>query len=161
MDNVFIILKNVDDWRYGPYAIGFTDSKESAEAICSKLDSYHTTAKEVGKKVREILKPIYDEELNLESQEIWPKWPAGIAQKDITHEMRAEREEIQKANKEKADRNSAKFAEHRARINSAVVEFINKLDYDADLMEYIRKHVEGGWVDILNPYSYEEVKKIS
>ena len=162
MDNVFIIFKNFNDWDSEPYAIGFTDSKESAEAICSKLDSYHATAREVGEKAREVVKPIYDEDLGLESQENWPKWPSGIAQKDITDEMRAEREAIHKANKEKGERNSAKFAEQRARINSAVIEFVDGLDYDEDLMKYIKKHVkDGGWVDFLNSYSYEEVKKIA
>jgi hypothetical protein len=162
MDNMFVIFENYDEWESQPHAIGFADSKESADAVCTKLDSYHKTAKEVGEKAREFVKPIYDEDLGLESGENWPKWPAGIPQKDITVEMRAERDLIKFENDEKHKRNSVKTGDQRNRIEKAVVEFIDGLDYDEDLMKYIKRRISGtGYVSWLLPYSNQEVKKLS
>jgi hypothetical protein len=162
MDKVFVIFENYDDYESQPYAIGFTDSRESADAVCAKLDSYLKIANEVGEKAREFVKLIYDEDLGLESGENWPKWPAGIHQKDITVEMREERDLIKKENDEKNKRNFVKTSDQRNRIENAVVEFIDGLDYDEDLMKYIKRKISGvGYFSWLLPYSNQEVKKLS
>ena len=162
MKKIFIIFRNFDDYESQSYAIGFVDSKESAEAVCRKLDGYQRISKEAGERAIEIAKPFYDEELNLESPSNWPKWKEGISQKDITVEMRAERDAIKEKNKKIEDRNRIKSNERRERIENAVDEFINGLDYNEEIVEYVKKMVsKTGGCSYLLPYTYQEIKKLT
>ncbi len=52
-----------------------------------------------------------------------PKWPAGMDQRLITSEMRAERESIKKLNAEIAQRNHARMTSHNEARNEAINSF--------------------------------------
>lgn len=161
MNEIYIIFRNFDDYDLRPYAIGFAESEDSASALCVKFDSYQETSKEVGERASEVAKPFWDEDLELESGSDWPRWRQGINQKDITVEMREERNSIQEENKRVGERNSVKTEDRNKRMKKAVSEFIDGLGYDEELMTYIRKMVEDtGGCSYLLPYTKQKINKL-
>jgi|GEM_PF-4723212 len=61
-----------------------------------------------------------------------PKWPAGIDQRLITREMRAERNSIRALNDEISTRNRTRVTEHTARRNEALLAFAISVGLNLD-----------------------------
>lgn len=73
-------------------------------------------------------------QLEQESQIPVPKWPAGIDQRLITSEMRAERDSIRAFNAEVISRNHQRVIEYNNARNDASIAYLESIGFDfADL----------------------------
>ena len=66
----------------------------------------------------------------MDAQKEVPKWPAGIDQRLITKEMRAERESIRAYNAAVISRNHKRMMDHNDRRNEAMVAFLMSIGFD-------------------------------
>jgi hypothetical protein len=164
--NKFLIIKDYNDFENTHYPIGYVDTKEDAISMCERLNSYHEIAKKVLNEMSNYVKPIRNEDLGLEKVSDWPRWKAGISEKDITKEMRDERNSIKRNNEEIEKRNSIKIADREDRINKAKKYFIDNLKYSEEIISFIKKNFNGlGYYHSDYCYSevvyiYEEIEKL-
>lgn len=162
MDEIFLIYVDYNDWDTESGQIGFVNSKEDAIAMCEKFGKFYETTREVSEEVQKKVKHLWEKDYDAEEGSDWPKWPAGIAKKDITVEMREERDSIKKENELISERNSKKYKEQRDGIINAVSTYINALDYDEETMKYIKEKIgdTGDFYSHLT-YYFKKLNKLS
>ena len=161
MDEIFLIYTQPEDhWEHG-VLLGFTETEEEAIAVCARKKQIYDIYKEVSKYVREnVGKDIVEGETK--SSIDVPKWKAGIAQKDITVEMRAERDAIHAQNEEINNYNSKIYREFREAREKAKSDYIDTLEYDEDTMKYLRKYILDSTYGVyLQGYTYEKSKNLN
>ena len=102
-NEIYIIKTNPSDWESHPEIVGYKVSKESAEEYVKGASETYKLAlafqtemwnirEAFGKTLPEII---------CEPTETITKWPKGLSQKDITPQMKEERETTQKRNHDK------------------------------------------------------------
>lgn len=106
---VYLIYENPQDYDSHPRVIGFVNSQEAAEDIVIKYKQNYSRAIEFYEQTIAPAMKEYNESHGFpESIPKIPitKWVAGIAAKDITDEMRNEREEVKRQNEEISKKNA-------------------------------------------------------
>lgn len=166
MKKVFLIYKNYSDYESCPEVIGFKHTSLEAEDIVSKLKAEYKKAYDFMWEVIYPAQKAYDAAHETPHQvlEDIPRWPAGIAEKDITVEMRSERNEIKAKNEEKRKFNMAAMEEHQKvklvalmpLFDSLEKEFVEKwFDFSRDYITCRARGLKDNY-----EYSFEECNEI-
>jgi hypothetical protein len=128
---MYLVYARPEEHYESEVLIGYAKSELEAQKSCEKLTKMYKVYQEVKEKAMALANTIEMEET--EKTLDVPRWKAGIAQKDITAEMREERDSIRAKN----------------------------LKYDEDTMEYLRKYILGDRLDLyLSGYDYRIVKRV-
>lgn len=141
--------------------LGYANSEQEAKADCEKRTKRYEIYKEVKEKINALVNAV-DETEGIEGHIAVPKWEQGMSEKDITVEMRAERNGINKQNEAINERNGIKYTATTNEQEKVREDYFNLLDYDEYTMKYLRKHILGGYMSglYLSGYEYETVNRI-
>jgi len=139
---IYAITREVDDYDSYPCPIGYVTDESLANELVFKFTEFNKIAQLLTNKFYEILESV---ELEEPTSKIIPitKWKSGIAQDDITLEMRSERDRILKHNSDMREEWSA-YREKKSLIGKELVnEYIETLhsEYDEDFMKYLRENI--------------------
>jgi hypothetical protein len=168
MESIFLIRRKTSDYEGCDSIESFRNSKEEADLVVEDMNRIYFKSLEIIK--------IYDDEYwkkrhELEElpefiMEVWeeiPKWKAGIHQKDITKEMREERDRIKKSNDEKNERNilKSKLMSDASKIYAEdyVLNVIKTECIDMRVFESVKKHADSYGFSYLNEYYSQQIYK--
>jgi hypothetical protein len=164
MKSIFIIFSKSNDWESCPNVCGFVSTKEEAENVVSELKKKLAEAKEWQIKLSDKTREFTSKNPPPEIRDLRPikKWPAGIAVKDITVEMKKERDNNKAYNQMLLDKNSLDHKNYKKQIIDYLRELFNSIPDDIRAMFnsesfYLSYNYH---LDKNNPYFYEEVKKL-
>ena len=110
METIFIIRAISGDYDISNYTVGWVETKEQSIEKVKHMNEIRELAIKMRTKIWEHRNSLYDIVPKEDSEESpsYPKWPAGIAQRDITKEMRDERNRIKQLQSEISERNMVK-----------------------------------------------------
>lgn len=155
MESIFIIRAISSDYDVSPWAIGWVETKEQAIEMSKHMNEVRELTEKYRNKIWDYRLHLYDTVPREELEHIpsYPKWPAGIAQKDITPEMREERDRIKKLQDEIGVRNGVKNKKRHDEIEKLVQEFINGLNLSSEVLEELK-------VEHVQLYDWYELEKL-
>src|ERR1700747_2579835 len=139
--DIFLIYDNPTDYDSDRTVIGFKTIESDADRIVENLSNEYKEMYGLYKQILDAMQkyrlanPLPEQEKPLERI----KWPAGIAQKDITHAMRDERKHIEDKNEMIYHRNSKKLLDY----NIAMTEALKPLLATKD-QEWVKKNFNIG-----------------
>jgi len=156
MESIFIIRSITNDYDCENGIVGWVETKEQAIEKTNYMNEVHELAQKYKEKIWEHRQHLYDivPKEETETEPSYPKWPAGIAQKDITQEMRDERERIKKLQSEIRERNNVKYEKRGTEISKLSQEFIDSLNLSPEVLEELN-------VEHVSRYDWFELEKLS
>lgn len=139
-NEIYLIVESFFDLEPHEYIHGFCFNEKEAQEAVEKIKSFN----------REVLS--YKEELDnkidnfnyptptpqLEEKYELPKWPSGLSQKDITSEMREEKEYYKRLNEEILERNKQKLKEVDKKIEDKRNDIIESFDCNENVKNFLK-----------------------
>lgn len=155
MDTIFVIRAISSDYDISPWPVGWVETKEEAIEKAKHMNEVHELTVKYRDKIWDYRNSLYDTLPKEELEHIpsYPKWPAGIAQKDITKEMRDERDSIKKLQDEIGERNGVKNKKRHDEIERLTQEFVNSLNLSSEVLKELE-------VEHVDSYDWFELEKL-
>jgi elongation factor P--beta-lysine ligase len=148
MDKIYIIESIPGDYDSDPSIIGYIEDKDIAKETVRKLNETLEKAKEWNEKISDylinVINPSIPEEEREEVPEI-PKWKAGISEKEITDEMRSERNRIKALQVEIGERNHEKYLKWKLQSDELQKEYIYSFNIDPEIL-VMMTNIKMNWI---------------
>ncbi len=165
---IFLIFDNPTDWESYPQVIGYTKTEEDAKSYLANETKNYIEATELIAKLEDkrvaFIKtlPI----VNFEERLVRPRWQAGISEKNITLEMRKERNDIYVENLLIDDRNRIKMMERTNLVYDHLIKYYEFLSISDDVRKYITLSPSYGsisinqYLKVSKPFYYQPTEQI-
>jgi hypothetical protein len=156
MDSIFIIRSITSDYEGSNGTVGWVETKEQAIEKAKHMNEVHELAEKYKNQVWDYRNRIYDTipKEELEQVPSYPKWPAGLAEKLITKEMRDERETIKQLQVEIGERNDIKYKKRNDEIERLTNEFQDSLNLTPEVLKAFF------YVEHISYYDWFELEKL-
>lgn len=164
MNEIFIIEVLSTDYDTHDEVVGFAVTEEEAiSKVAENNDLYKkciSLDEAVSEKVSEYEK-VHKDDYPFELQKEYKKWPAGTGQKDITPEMRAERDAVIKENTFIRERNMANFVIAQNAVSKVKADFLEEVAVDKDVRDFYEKKYRNirNNFNKENPFTYYKLER--
>lgn len=155
MNSIFIIRSITSDYEGSDGTVGWVETKEQAIEKAKHMNKIHELAVKFNHEKWEYHSHLHNTlpKEELEDVPSYPKWPAGIAHRDITSEMRDERERIKQLQVQIGERNGVKNKKRHDEIERLTKEFVDCLNLSPEILEEMK-------VEYVSHYDWFELKKL-
>jgi len=171
METIFIIRAISSDWDVDDWCVGWVETEELAKNKAKHKNEVLELSEKYKTLIREHRSSLYDIVPQEETEEIphYPKWaevwvdelrlsefnkkPEGISQKDITKEMRDERNRIIQLQKEIGERNDVKYKKRQEKIDELSQKYIDSLNISSEVLDEMK-------VEYVSSYDWYELEKL-
>lgn len=154
MKEVFIIFACHNDYEAVPYPIDFKLTEKEAKEEVKKLGAFEEEADRLRSV---IMAPSWGEMMADSEKPVIkdiPKWPAGTGEKDITTEMRSERDRIKYENNLARQEFGRIYKERRKAKTEECINVVNSLDVSDEMKARI---IKGNVIGDI--FTYQKVTK--